>query len=80
MSTAKEMPTHFDSMTNNPAPAVFANRRDCLNGAFETIECVSGTRCYQFECLIVFISTNFAFGHLPPHPMEMAIRCPTHER
>jgi hypothetical protein len=66
MSTAEKPAADFHAMADNTALAVLADWRDRLNGTLKAIERVSCTGGNQLEGLVVFIATDFAFGHLTP--------------
>src|SRR5215469_12303268 len=70
MSTAEKAAANLHSMPDHPALAVLANRRYSLYCAFEAVERVPYAGGYQFESLVVLVTANFAFRHLPPLPSE----------
>lgn len=54
----------FDSVTDDAAAAIGANRRELVNRAFETIENVRVSRRDNFEGQVIIISANLALCHL----------------
>jgi hypothetical protein len=54
---------NLDTVTNDPARAMVARRRNRLNGAFEAIENMPLPIDDDFEALIVLIATHFAGSH-----------------
>jgi hypothetical protein len=60
---AKEGFFRLDSVTDNPASAICANRRKFMNRAFETIENVPVSRRNHFKCQIIIISANITLCH-----------------
>jgi hypothetical protein len=67
MSTAEKLAANFDAMADHTALAMFANRRNRLNGTLEAVKCMPRSGRDQLESLIVFITTDFASRHLAPH-------------
>jgi hypothetical protein len=64
MCAAEKAAANFNSVANYFALAMLTNRRNRLDCTFEAVKCVPRSCGYQFECLIVFISANFAFRHM----------------
>ena len=64
MDAAKNLPVRFDAMTNYPAVAVGANRRQRVDRAFEAIEGVMLPANDHFKRLVIFILANFACSHI----------------
>src|SRR5438128_1885811 len=65
----------LDAMSNHSAFAVLANRRNRLNCALEAIESVTNSGGYQFETLVVLVSTNLTGGHTNLLLMALCSRC-----
>jgi hypothetical protein len=63
MRAAEEAAADLHAMANDPRSAVLANRGNGLNGALETVECVSRAGSNQLKTLVVVISTNFTNCH-----------------
>jgi len=64
MDAAKNLPVRFDAMTNYPAVAVGANRRQRVDRAFEAIEGMTLAGNDHFKRLVIFILANFACSHI----------------
>jgi hypothetical protein len=64
MGTAEESSAYFDSVPNDPALAVLANRGHGLNRTLEAVEDVTSTCGCQLEALVVFVATNFTGSHI----------------
>jgi hypothetical protein len=64
MGAAEESSAHFDSVPNDPALAVLANRGHRLNRTLEAVEDVTSACGCQFETLVVFVATNFTGSHI----------------
>jgi len=60
---AKEPSAHLYSVTDDLAMAVFTKWGNCLDRAFKAVERMSRPRNYDFETLVVFVTTHFAFCH-----------------
>jgi hypothetical protein len=58
----------FNAVADNLTPAMTAFRRHLLNRALEAVEDVRFFPEPDLECLVIFISAMFAFGHkrFPP--------------
>ncbi len=76
MGTAEKSPADLDAVSDHPAFAVLANRRNGLNCALKAIESVTGSGGYQFETLVVLVSTNLAGGHTNLLLIALCSRCP----
>src|SRR5947208_35581 len=63
MRAAKHLAARFHPVPDDLAPAVRACRRHHRNRAFEAIEYVGFAVLGNFECLVVIVSAQFAFGH-----------------
>ena len=53
----------LDAVTDNPATAVIARRRQFVNGAFKAIERVRCTGDRDFKRFVILISANFTRTH-----------------
>jgi hypothetical protein len=63
MNAAEDLSISFHTMPHDPAVAVWADRRQRVDRAFEAIECVMLSGYDHFECFVIFILANFACGH-----------------
>jgi len=63
VGAAEKAAANFDAVPDHSTFAMFTNRRDRLNGAFEAVEGVPRARGYQLEALVIFVTTNFARCH-----------------
>lgn len=63
MGTAVDLSSCFDAMTNDSAVAMSATWRECLDGAFKAVECVTLPSHHHFKRLVVFVSADFALCH-----------------
>jgi hypothetical protein len=61
-------------MTDDPAVAVRADRRQGVDRAFEAIECVMLSGYDHFKRLVIFILANFAFSHTQLFRASAALR------
>jgi hypothetical protein len=77
MNAAIDLPIGFHTMPNDPAVAVWADRRQRMDRAFEAIECVMLSGYDHFKRLVVFIFANFACSHTQFFRVSAALRrCP----
>ena len=63
MNAAIDLPIGFHTVPHDPAVAVRADRRQCVDRAFEAIECVMFSGYDHFKRLVIIILANFAFRH-----------------
>jgi hypothetical protein len=63
MNAAIDLPIGFHTVPNDPAVAVWADRCQCVDRAFEAIECVMLSGYDDFKRLVIFILANFACCH-----------------
>jgi hypothetical protein len=63
VDTTEDSSVSFDAVTNDPAVAMRANRRQCMDRAFEAVEGVTLSAHYDFKRLVVFVFANFACRH-----------------
>ena len=63
MDAAKDLSVGFHTVSDDSAVAVRADRRQCVDRAFEAIERVMLTGYDHFKRLIIFILANFACSH-----------------
>jgi len=47
------------AVSDDPAAAVLAYRRHCVDGAFEAVEDMSGSSSHHFEALVVVVAADF---------------------
>jgi hypothetical protein len=59
----EELPIGLHAMSDDPAAAMAAGRRNRVNGAFEAVEDMGLTRLDQLERLVVIVSANFTPCH-----------------
>jgi hypothetical protein len=63
MDATEDLSVGFHTVTDDPAVAVWADRRQRVDCAFEAVECVM-LSCYDhFKRLVIFIFANFACSH-----------------
>ena len=60
MNAAEDLSVCFDTVTDDSAIAVGANRRQRVDCAFEAIEGVTLSTHNDFKRLVVFVFANFA--------------------
>jgi hypothetical protein len=63
MNAAEDFSIGFHTMPHDPAVAVWADRCQCVDRAFEAIECVMLSGYDDFKRLVIFILANFACSH-----------------
>jgi hypothetical protein len=63
MDTAEDLSVRFNAVSHNCAVAMWANRRQRVYRAFETVKRVVFSVDDYFKRLVIFIFTNFAFSH-----------------
>ena len=63
INAAKNLSTLFHAMSDDPAMAVWTDRRQRVNRAFEAVEGMMLAGDDHFECLVVFVFANFACRH-----------------
>ena len=63
MDTAKDLSIGFHAVSDYPAVAVRANRRERVDRALEAIECVTLAGNDYFKRLVIFIFADFAYSH-----------------
>jgi hypothetical protein len=63
VSTTEEGALRLDAVADNPAAAMFANRREPLNGALEAVEHVTRTPRDDLEAEVVIIPAYITFRH-----------------
>lgn len=66
MRATEKPAADLGAMTNDPALAMFADRRQSLNGAFKAVKSVLRASRYQVERFVIVITTNFTLRHWPP--------------
>jgi hypothetical protein len=77
MNATIDLPVGFHTVPHDPAVAVRADRRQCVDRAFETIECVMFSGYDHFKRLVIFILANFACSHTQSFRASAALRrCP----
>ena len=63
MDAAEDLSVRFDTVTDDSAVAVQANRRQRVDCAFEAIEGVTLSAHNDFKRLVVFVLADFACMH-----------------
>lgn len=63
MDAAEDLSVGFNAMSNNPAVAMRANRRQRVYRALEAVEGVVLPANDHFKRLVIFIFANFACSH-----------------
>src|SRR5215831_14980937 len=77
MNAAIDLPVGFHTVPDDPAIAVRADRRQCVDCALEAIECVMLSGYDHFKRLVIFIFANFACSHTQFFRASGALRrCP----
>src|SRR5690606_17130238 len=67
VSAAEEIPAGLDAVADDLASAVFAFRRECMNGTFKRVEVVRNSVHDDFEWLVIIVSADFALHIEPPY-------------
>jgi len=60
VDAAEDLSVGFHAVPDDPAVAVWADRRQRVDRAFEAIECVMLSGYDHFKRLVIFIFANFA--------------------
>jgi hypothetical protein len=60
---AKDLSVSFNTVPDNPAVAMRANRRQRVDGALETVEGVVLPADDHFKRLVIFVFANLACSH-----------------
>jgi len=63
MNAAEDLSIAFHTMSDNPAVAVWTDRSQRMDRAFEAIKCVMLPVYDYLESFVVFIFTNFTCTH-----------------
>jgi len=63
VDTTEDFSVRFYAVADDAAIAVWANRRECVDRAFEAIEGVALSANDDFKRLIIFVLANFACRH-----------------
>ncbi len=63
MNAAEDLRVGFDTVSDNPAITMRANRRQCVDRAFEAVEGVVLAANDYFKRLVIFIFANFTCSH-----------------
>jgi len=63
VNAAIDLSVGFHAMPDDPAVAVWADRRQRVDRTFEAIECVMLSGYDHFKRLVIFIFANFACSH-----------------
>jgi hypothetical protein len=63
MNAAEDLSVGFHTMPHDSTIAVWADRRQRVDRAFEAIECVMLSGYDHFKRLVIFILANFACSH-----------------
>ena len=77
MNAAIDLSVGFHAMPDDPAVAVWADRRQRVDRALEAIECVVLSGYDHFKRLVIFILANFTCSHTQFFRASAAVRwCP----
>ncbi len=77
MNAAIDLSVGFHAMPDDPAVAVWADRRQRVDRALEAIECVVLSGYDHFKRLVIFILANFTCSHTQFFRVSAALwRCP----
>jgi hypothetical protein len=77
MNAAIDLSVGFHAMPDDPAVAVWADRRQRVDRAFEAVECVVLSGYDHFKRLVIFILANFTCTHTQFFRASAALwRCP----
>ena len=77
VNAAVDLPIGFHAVPDDPTVAVWADRRQRMDRAFEAIECVMLSGYDHFKRLVIFILANFACSHTKLFRTSSALRrCP----
>jgi hypothetical protein len=77
MNAAVDLPIGFHAVPHDPTVAVWADRRQRVDRAFEAIECVMLSSYDHLKRLVIFILANFACRHTKLFRASSALRrCP----
>lgn len=63
IGATEQLPVCFDSVPDDLALAMRANRSNRVNGAFKTVECMNRSAEMNFERLVVIIPAYVALSH-----------------
>ena len=63
MNATEDLSVGFYAMPDDSAIAVRADRRQCVDRAFEAVERVMLSGYDHLKRLVIFIFANFAFSH-----------------
>ncbi len=63
MHAAEDLTVLFHAVTNNTALTMRTRRRERMDRAFEAVKDVTLSAGYYFECLVIFVSADFALSH-----------------
>ncbi len=74
MDAAENLSVRFDAVSDDPAVAVRANRRQRVDCALEAIKGVVLVGNDHFNRLVIFIFANFAFSHTKVFRAPRALR------
>jgi hypothetical protein len=77
MNAAIDLPIGFHTVPHDPTIAVWAERRQRVDRAFEAIEGVMLSGYDHFKRLVIFVFTNFACSHAQLFGTSAGLRrCP----
>ena len=74
MNAAIDLSVGFHAVPDDPAVAVWADRRERVDRAFEAVEGVILSGYDPFKRLVIFILANFAFSHTHLFRASAALR------
>jgi hypothetical protein len=74
IGATEELAATFHTVSDDLASAMFANRSQLMDRAFEAVKYVPMTRCDYFEGQGIVVATNFAHCHVCETNRAAAIR------
>ena len=63
VGAAEDLPIGFNAVPDNPAVAMRANRRQCVDRALEAVEGVTFSINDYVKRFVIFVFANFAGSH-----------------
>ena len=63
MDATEDLFVRLDTVPDNPAVTVRANRGECVDRALEAVERVVLAGDHNFKRLVIVVFANFAFSH-----------------
>jgi hypothetical protein len=63
MDATENLCVRFDTVADNPAVAMRADRRQRVDGALEAVKSVTLPSNHDIKRLVIFVLTNFTYRH-----------------